>query len=52
MRKCVFCRQEKDRQQLLGIYCLRCEKIAGDESADLAHAFEQRDFFALRGDRR
>ena len=35
MKICPLCKKDKDESEFLGIYCLRCEKIAADVQEDI-----------------
>jgi len=39
MKKCLLCKKLKPAEEILGIYCLRCEKIKADVQEDLAREF-------------
>ena len=39
MKKCLLCNKMKPADEILGIYCLRCEKIQTDVQEDLAREF-------------
>ena len=46
MRKCVLCKKIKPAEEVLGIYCLRCEKIKTDVQEDLAREIILNDYSA------